>query len=414
MITPDEALDLVIRTAAPLPPKAVHLDEALGLVLAEDIHADGDYPPFPRSMMDGFAVRLADAGKRVPVVGEVPAGSVWEGEVAAGQCVEILTGAPCPCGAEAVVPKEHVERHENFVVLPSPIRPGQNIAPQGSDCRRGQRVLAAGQIVTSMAIATIASFGRASVRATPRPTLALITTGAELAGPEQPLRPGQIRNSNGPMLRAMARDLGLSAPRAWHAADRLEATVQALQEAADADIVVLSGGVSVGTYDFVPQALARIGAETLFHGVKQKPGKPLLFARKGPRLFFGLPGNPLSCHFVFHRYVRAGNSQDERRPSRATRISRRTGPRDRIQRRPHALCARPGGSRRGLGRRMARGGIARGQFGRHLPELPGELLCRDSGGGPRLPGRRSARLHLAGTGTVGRFLTFQRTMCVIR
>jgi molybdopterin molybdotransferase len=303
MITPDEALELVVRAAAPLAAQRVALDDACGLVLAEDILADRDYPPFPRSMMDGFAVRLADAGTTVPVVGEVPAGSVWEGQVVAGQCVEILTGAPCPRGAEAVVPKEHVARRENFVDLPNPIKPGQNIAPQGSDCRRAERVLAAGQVVTSMAIAAIASFGRASIQARPRPTLGVITTGEELAGPGGPLRPGQIRNSNGPMLAAMARDQGLSAPRHWHVADRLEATVQALEEAANTNIVVLSGGVSVGTYDFVPQALARIGAETVFHGVKQKPARPILLARQGPRLFFGLPGNPLSCHFGFHRYV---------------------------------------------------------------------------------------------------------------
>src|SRR5271157_5348695 len=121
MITPDEALEMVNRTAARLAPQAVALENACGLVLAEDIFADRDYPPFRRSMMDGFAVRLADAGKTVPVVGEVPAGSVWDGEVAAGQCVEILTGAPCPRGAEAVVPKEHVQRHEYSVTLPSPI-----------------------------------------------------------------------------------------------------------------------------------------------------------------------------------------------------------------------------------------------------------------------------------------------------
>ncbi len=305
MITPEQALDLVIRTAAPLTPRSVALSDACGLVLAEDILADGDYPPFPRSMMDGYAVRLGDAGRTVPVVGEIPAGSVWEGEIQPGQAVEILTGAPCPRGAEAVVPKEQVERRENLITLPSPIKSGQNIASQGSDCRQADRLLAAGQVVTSMAIATIASFGRALVRVIPRPELSIITTGAELAGPGEPLRPGQIRNSNGPMLEAMARDLGLSPPRQSHAADRLEATIKALEAMADVDIVVLTGGVSVGSYDFVPQALAGIGAETEFHGVQQKPGKPILLARKGPRLFFGLPGNPLACHFGFHRYVSA-------------------------------------------------------------------------------------------------------------
>jgi molybdopterin molybdotransferase len=305
MITPDEALELVLRTAAPLPPEEVTLEEACGLVLAEDIAADRDYPPFPRSMMDGFAVRMADAGKTIPIVGEVPAGSVWPGEIAAGQCVEILTGAPCPRDAEAVAAKEDVRRDGSFVTLPNVLRPRQNIAAQGSDCRQGQRVMAAGQVVTSMAIGAIASFGSASVRVTPRPSLAIITTGEELARPGQALRPGQIRNSNGPMLAAMARELALAPPPQLSAADRLDATLQALESTADCNIIAFSGGVSVGTYDFVPRAVERFGAETIFHGVNQKPGKPILFARRGGQLIFGLPGNPLSCHFGFHRYVAA-------------------------------------------------------------------------------------------------------------
>jgi molybdopterin molybdotransferase len=305
MITPDEALELVIRTAAPLPPTEVALDDALGLVLAEDITSDRDYPPFARSMMDGFSVRLVDAGKTIPIVGEAPAGSIWSGEIADGSCVEILTGASCPRGAEAVVPKENVRRVENHVKLPDTIRAGQNIAIRGSDCSRGQRVLTAGQAVTSMAIGTMAAFGRTLVGVVPRPSLAIITTGEELAPAGEPLQPGQIRNSNGPMLAAMAREQGLAAPRQLTAADSMDATLQALEKCSSADIVVLSGGVSVGTYDFVPRALEQFGAETIFHGVNQKPGKPVLFARRKSQLIFGLPGNPLSCHFGFHRYVAA-------------------------------------------------------------------------------------------------------------
>lgn len=305
MITPAEALDIVIRTAARLPTVEVAVGRAVGLVLAEDVAADRDYPPFDRSMMDGFAVRMADAGRTIPVVGEVAAGAVWPGEVVAGQCVEILTGAPCPRGAEVVVPKEDVQRQADRVTLPGNIRPRQNIAPQGSDCRQGQCVLRAGHVVTSMAIGAIAAFGRASLRVTPRPSMAIITTGEELAPQGQPLGPAQILNSNGPMLAAMAAEMGLPPPEQFTAADQLDATLHALEASASANIVVLSGGVSVGTYDFVPRALERFGAETVFHGVDQKPGKPILFARRDQQLIFGLPGNPLSCHFGFHRYVAA-------------------------------------------------------------------------------------------------------------
>ena len=305
MITPDEALDLVLRTAVPLAPQSYPLQKACGLALAEDIVADHDYPSFPRSMMDGFAVRLADAGKAVLVAGEIPAGASWQGALIDGRCLAIQTGAPCPPGTEAVVPKEHVRQHEDGVVLPVQITARQNIAIPGSECRRGQRVLAAGMRATPLVVGVLASFGWGSVRVIPQPRLGIITTGGELAIESESLQPGQIRNSNGPMLVAMTQDLGIYPPRCLHAPDRLVELRQALEQLADVDIVVLTGGVSVGTYDLVPQSLADLGAEKVFHGVKQKPGKPILLARTDRQLFFGLPGNPLACHLGFHRYVSA-------------------------------------------------------------------------------------------------------------
>ena len=317
MITPDEALDLVIQTTTPLAPQPCPLAEACGMVLAEDVVADGDYPPFPRSMMDGFAVRLADAGKTVPVIGEIPAGASWDGVLVDGSCLAILTGAPCPAGTEAVVPKEKTSQQGTQVVLPTQLVPNQNIASPGSDCRKGDCILTAGMRVTPLAVAVLASFGKSLVRVIPRPRLGIITTGGELAGESTSLNPGQIRNSNGPMLAAMAQELGIDSPLCLHARDDLNELRQAIEQLADADIVVLTGGVSVGTYDLVPQALADIGAETVFHGVKQKPGKPILFARTDRQIFFGLPGHPLACHFGFHRYVSAAirkmSGQDARR-----------------------------------------------------------------------------------------------------
>jgi len=305
MVTPDEALDLVIQSARILPPAATALPDACGRVLAEDIVADRDYPSFPRSMMDGFAVRLADSGKAVPVAGEIPAGTSWDGKLTDGHCLAILTGAPCPNGTEAVVPKELTRQQGADVLLPANIAFGQNIAIQGSECARGHRVLNAGICLTPLAVAVLASFGKKSVRAIPFPRLAIITTGGEFAREGDSLQPGQIRDSNGPMLLAMAKELGVIAPRYLHARDTIAELRQALEGSNDADIVVLTGGVSVGTYDLVPQALAELGAEKVFHGVKQKPGKPLLFARTARQLFFGLPGNPMSCHLGFHRYVSA-------------------------------------------------------------------------------------------------------------
>jgi molybdenum cofactor synthesis domain-containing protein len=305
MIGPQEALDLVLHTTSILPPRPTAIEDAWGLTLAEDILADCDCPPFRRAMMDGYAVRLSGAGRTLPVAGEIAAGSVWHGDFVDGMCLEILTGAPCPAGTEAVVPKEQVRRQADHVTLPDSISRDQNIAAVGSECRRGERVLHAGMRISPMAVGTLASFGVAQVQAIPRPTLGIISTGGEFAPPGELPGPGQIRNSNGPMLRAMAREQGIDAPLQFQSRDSLEEILQALDSVSGLDIILLTGGVSVGKYDLVPAALADYGAEAVFHGVNQKPGKPLFFAKKDRQLIFGLPGNPLSCHFGFHRYVAA-------------------------------------------------------------------------------------------------------------
>ena len=303
MIAPDEALGLVLQHAARLPSRTVPLADACGLELAEPVLADRDYPPFPRAMMDGFAVRAADVGSEVRVVGEIAAGQSAPTDVTEGRAFEIMTGAPCPPGTEAVIQKEHVRKKGDSVQLPGRIMRGQHIAPQGSECRAGELVLRPGQIVTPLAVAVMASFGMKAVRVTPRPTLAIITTGAELIPPGQEPGPGEIRDSNGPMLVAMARDLGIDRLVHEHAEDSLDSIDAALEKAAASDIILFTGGVSVGNYDLVPQALRIVGAEVVFHKVRQKPGKPLLFARKNAQLVFGLPGNPLASHLCFHRYV---------------------------------------------------------------------------------------------------------------
>ena len=186
MITPDEALALVIETAETLDPQTVALAEACGLVLAEPIAADRDYPPFPRSMMDGFAVRVADAGQTLPIAGLLAGRRGLGGGIARRPMPGDTHRAPCPPGAEAVVAKEHVVRRADQVTFPAEIRRGQNIAPQGSECRAGQVVMSPGDLVTPMAIGVLASFSRATVRVIPRPSLGIITTGAELAAAEGP------------------------------------------------------------------------------------------------------------------------------------------------------------------------------------------------------------------------------------
>lgn len=316
MIGPDAALALVLREAQTLPARRTPLAEACGLQLAESVVADRDYPPFSRAMMDGYAVRMADAGQTLQVAGEIAAGQAIAASCPPGQCFEIMTGAPCPPGAEAVVPKEEAVRQSDCVAIPLVIEPGQHIAPQGSECRRGAIVIERGAAITPLAVAVMASFGRRTIGAVPRPSLGVITTGGELAAAGEDPSAAQIRDSNGPMLSAMAVAIGLAPPRTLHSDDRLMAIRAALDCVADRDIVVLAGGVSVGTYDLVPEALRQYGAEVVFHKVTQKPGKPLLFARRGPQLLFGLPGNPLACHLCFHRYVAAAARQLAGKPAR--------------------------------------------------------------------------------------------------
>jgi len=314
MIDPDEALRLVLEAAGPPEAAEVPLDTAGGHCLAEEVRADRDYPPFPRAMMDGYAVRVADAGSTVEVIGEVAAGQEPGIPVTEGRCLEIMTGAACPSGTEAVVEKEAVRRDGTRVRLPPSIQAGAHIAAIGSECPAGAAVLSPGQPITPLTVAVLASFGRRTVSVFRRPSMAIVTTGAELALPDCDPQPAQIRNSNGPMLAAMAGQIGIDRPLCLHAEDRVKAIADAIGRAGRHELIVISGGVSAGAYDLVPQAVEAVGAEIVFHKVAQKPGKPFLFARRASQLLFGLPGNPLACHLGFHRYVAAAARQREGKP----------------------------------------------------------------------------------------------------
>lgn len=306
MISPAEAYRMMIDATSPLPAIRVPLRHALGKVLAETVHADRNYPPFRRAMMDGYAVSLASAGQAIGVIGRQAAGAApSEQIVTAQECMEIMTGAVCPSGTDAVVQKEHVRREGNQVVLPAVIERGGHIAEPGSDCLANEAFLKPGDLVTPLALAALASVGRQEVAIIPSPRMAVIITGAELVRGSQPLREGQIRDSNGPMLTALTVQAGLAEPECRLVGDDRTAIRGALEDCDDCDLIVLSGGASAGDLDFVPGVLADWGAEILFHKVRQKPGKPLLLARRGPSRIFALPGNPLACHFCFCRYVQA-------------------------------------------------------------------------------------------------------------
>lgn len=303
MIDPDQALALVLNSVEPLSPRPVPIQDALGLTLAEEVCADRPYPPFDRAMMDGYAVRLADAGREAVVTGEIAAGDCIDKPLQDGAAYAIMTGAPCPPGTEAVAPVENVSRINGHARLPEAIASGEHVAPMGSECEAGVAVAHPGDRITPLIVANLATFGYTHVHAIPSPVCTVITTGSELAGVSGAPESFQIRDANGPMLEALLREAGIPQILRCHAADTLESLESALNEARHADTVLLTGGVSAGVYDLVPQALEAHGVHVLFHKVTQKPGKPLLFGKLGTRLFFGLPGNPLATHLGFHRYV---------------------------------------------------------------------------------------------------------------
>lgn len=301
LLAPDEALERVLA-AVPAPAcSALAPEQALGLVVGEDACAVGDLPPFDRAMMDGWAIRLGDAGRDVACLEEIAAGDGRSRPpLVAGQAYPIMTGAPVPAGAEAVVPIEQAQPRGDRVLLPERIRAGANIVSQGSECAVGQVWLRRGEVVTPMALAAAIAVGTASLVVHPRPRIAVLTTGSELTGSVPGA--GQIRDSNGPMLVALLAEAGLPATRAT-VGDDAAALLARLEALADCAVVLLSGGVSAGSHDDVPGVLRRLGAEILVHGVAQRPGKPLLVATRGRQLIFGLPGNPLAAHLCACRYA---------------------------------------------------------------------------------------------------------------
>jgi molybdopterin molybdotransferase len=313
MIDYEQARSFVLSAAKALPAEPVRLAEALGRTLARDITTREAIPPFTKATMDGYAVRAEDtrasaAGTsgdvELRVLEDLPAGRLSRKTVGPGVAVRIMTGAPLPKGADAVVMVEDTEQSGSAVKIRRGVRPGDNIGLAGEDLEKGEVALERGGAIGPAEIGMLAAAGLARVPVTRRPKLAVIATGDEIVEPGETKRPGQIRNSNGPALTAMAVRAGAAATYLGIARDRNSSLAGKLTRAAGADILVLSGGVSVGDYDLVKKALEGHGVRPVFWQVRIKPGKPVFFGRRGRQLVFGLPGNPTSAMVSFHLFVR--------------------------------------------------------------------------------------------------------------
>jgi molybdopterin molybdotransferase len=310
MLTVADAQRLVLQHSIVLPHiKALLSPSMLGLVVAEDVAADLDSPPYDKAMMDGYAVRsadLPDGRGTLAVVEEITAGRTPTRALQRGEAARIMTGAPLPANADAVVMIERTKTIDGDRVLieDRPPRPEQNIFRRGTEMRKGDVVVAAGSVLRPQEYGVLATVGRDAVRVIPQPRVAILATGDELVEPSLPLKPGQIRNSNGPMLVAQTARAGAQPQYLGIARDDLNSLGKLVHEGLKLDVLLLSGGVSAGKLDLVPGVLHEAGVTGHFHKVEMKPGKPVFFGTRGATQVFGLPGNPVSSFACFELFVR--------------------------------------------------------------------------------------------------------------
>ena len=309
MLTYEQArrsvIEQVKKKPGPRATAAISLWDALGYVLAQEITADRDYPPFDRSTRDGYAVRAADItiGTKLRCTGEIKAGDTVTSPLTRGTCTQIMTGAAVPSGADAVMMIEHTQRGGDAVSFSRAAHAGQNIVPRGSEANSGQTLLSPGARLGYVELALAAQVGLTELKCAAKPRVAILSTGDEVVLVDELPGPFQIRNSNSVSLAAQVRLAGGEPVLLGNAADRVEDLRAKIDRGLKEDVLVLSGGVSMGKYDLVESVLKDLGAEFYFDAVAIRPGKPAVFGRCGEAIVFGLPGNPVSTMVTFELFV---------------------------------------------------------------------------------------------------------------
>lgn len=311
MIEVEEAKKIVLDSAKVLPPVETALMESLGLVLAEDVVSDLDIPPFDNSAMDGFALISSDTVEATDsrpavlrIIETIQAGKVPQQTVSSGRAVKIMTGAPLPTGADAVIQVEHTREADGKVKVLRPVKPEENIRRAGEDMAKDTVAITGGTLIRPAEVGLLASLGKARAKVYPRPRVAILSTGEELVEIDEPLEPGKIRNSNTYSLIAQVLACGARPVPLGIAKDTIDDTTAKVKEGLNCEVLLATGGVSVGEYDFVKNVLEELGAELKFWSVAQKPGKPLAFWLLEGKPVFGLPGNPVATMVCFEEYVR--------------------------------------------------------------------------------------------------------------
>ncbi len=307
MISVEEAIALIVKHSKILPQKEVKIKDAVGCVLSADILAPVNLPPFDQSAMDGYAVKFADYinNNSFKIVGEVAAGKVFTNKIKVGEAVRIFTGASVPKGTDTVIMQEKISIENGNLILGDPnLKQGLNIRKAASHIKKGKIALAKGEVITPGAIGYLTAMGITSVKAITQPKITIIITGSELKKPGSRLKEGEIYESNSFALNAALQSVHLKSIKTTGVKDNEQAVFSILKKAiSNSDLVLVTGGISVGDYDFTGSSLKKIGVKNIFYKIKQKPGKPIFFGKHNKTLIYGLPGNPAAVLSCFYEYV---------------------------------------------------------------------------------------------------------------